>query len=361
MVGKVQIVGAFPPPLGGAAKNNEIIASALEGKGATVERLSISGSGLAHRRTLTHHIQRLGKNAAALLALVREPSRATHVYIIPDGGLGLAYSAVLWSVAVLLGREVTAHHRTYLYLDRRTPLMAAVASFTRRKTHHVFLSAGMRQAFEKQYGAVVGSVVGNATFVEQHVIPVATPISPALVLGHLSNLCRDKGFFDVARTFEMARESGRRVILQLAGPILEPEVETVLANLAQRFGDDIQYLGPLHGLEKYNFYMGLDVFLFPTRFAQEAQPNVIFEAMSAGVHIVASERGCIAEMLDCGRLAKVVPRGADFSAAAAEYLEDYEAHLSTRRQERRCIIDHFHAARGTSEIQYKQLLSRLLS
>jgi glycosyltransferase involved in cell wall biosynthesis len=61
-----------------------------------------------------------------------------------------------------------------------------------------------------------------------------------------------------------------------------------------------QYLGPLYGDAKQRFYEQLDIFLFPTRYANEAEPLVVFEALRSGVHVIACDRGSIPEMLANG-------------------------------------------------------------
>ncbi len=40
--------------------------------------------------------------------------------------------------------------------------------------------------------------------------------------------------------------------------------------------------------------------MFPTNYANEAEPLVIYEAMRQGVHVIACDRGAIAEMLRNG-------------------------------------------------------------
>jgi glycosyltransferase involved in cell wall biosynthesis len=56
-------------------------------------------------------------------------------------------------------------------------------------------------------------------------------------------------------------------------------------------------LGPVGPTQKDEFYKSIDLFLFPSQFAQEAAPLVLYEAQSAGVPCLASDRGVIAEML----------------------------------------------------------------
>src|SRR4029077_6117789 len=47
-------------------------------------------------------------------------------------------------------------------------------------------------------------------------------------------------------------------------------------------------------------YVQVDVFVFPTNYVNEAEPLVLYEAMRQGVHVIACDRGAIAEMLRNG-------------------------------------------------------------
>ena len=63
---------------------------------------------------------------------------------------------------------------------------------------------------------------------------------------------------------------------------------------------DVEYLGAVYDAQKERFYSQLDLFVFPTNYANEAEPLVIYEAMRQGVHVIACDRGSIAEMLRNG-------------------------------------------------------------
>src|SRR5260370_714708 len=72
-------------------------------------------------------------------------------------------------------------------------------------------------------------------------------------LGHLSNLCADKGFFAVADAFDALRAARMDTTLTLAGPILEPAVAERIDCLLATHGSLVRHLGPLAGEAKLAF------------------------------------------------------------------------------------------------------------
>ena len=83
----------------------------------------------------------------------------------------------------------------------------------------------------------------------------------------------------------------------------------------------LEYRGALYGADKDAFFEAIDVFIFPTRYKNEAQPTVIFEAMSRGVPILSYERGCIKGQV--GGAGAVFDQKADFSIAVTSCLKAY--------------------------------------
>ena len=68
----------------------------------------------------------------------------------------------------------------------------------------------------------------------------------------------------------------------------------------------VHVLGPVHGAAKARFFAMIDVFVFPTRYAHEADPLVVWEALAAGRPVIAYARGCIREQVgDAGLLIEV--------------------------------------------------------
>lgn len=313
------MIGAFPPPLGGAAKNNQLLYESLRSSGLEPVRLDTSATQLSHRRTLAFHGQRIWRNLVAAVRARALGSGAAILYLVPNAGLGAWYTlAQIWSASRRYGR-IVIHHRSFRYIDDPSLPMSLLTRISPAKTTHVFLSAGMAQAFQDRYGAVHGLIASNARFVAAEAASPAPPRVPGpLRIGHLSNLCREKGFFAVAATFEMIREAGIDAELHLAGPFLEPEVKEHMASLSRAHGSAVVYAGPLGGAAKRAFYRSLDLFLFPTQFRQEAAPNVVYEALAAGIPVLATDLGCIPEMIGegagaiCDRISPFAPFALDF-------------------------------------------------
>lgn len=297
------LLGAFPPPVGGAAKNNALLYEALTNRGADVRRIDTSTTKLSHSRSLRYHLHRLYLTLMAGLRLLAASGSGAVLYLVPDGGLGVWYSLFHVCLSRPFYQSLVIHHRTCLYIDRKSGAMAWLVKVAGPKARHIFLSDEMSDRFRLLYGAVDSRVISNATYVFDSIRndPETTADGAAIDIGHLSNLCTDKGFFLVADTFDLLLSRGADVVLHIAGPILEDAVQSRLTELQTRAPDRVRYYGPLSGDEKAQFYRRLNVFLFPTLFRQEAAPNVVFESLAAGVPVFANLRGCLREMLADGR------------------------------------------------------------
>ena len=320
---QVVMIGAFPPPLGGAAKNNAILFESLRNAGAPVVKIDVSATATAHSRSLGYHWQRIRRNLRASLAARRHAGAGAILYMVPDGGAGAWYSLAHVAMAGGGYERLVLHHRTSHYMRRRSRPIAMLTNLHRDKAVHVFLSEGMAEAFAAQYGAVDHLIASNARFVADEAAAEPRHRAPGpLVLGHLSNLCREKGFFEVADAYERLRDAGCEAELRLAGPVLEPEVQDRLDALAGRYGPSVSYEGPVTGPAKRAFYQSLDLFLFPTSFRQEAAPNVVYEALANGVPVLASDRGCIGEMLP-PQAGAVWDGHQSFADFVLEYVRDF--------------------------------------
>lgn len=329
----IALVGMFPPPTTGAAKNNLIMFEDLTAAGVDVVKLSTSGVGMAHKRGLAYHLERVGQNLKVAVGLFRLAGRGHAIYIVPDAGLGMAYSVIHTLLGRLLFRRIIIHHRSFRYIDSTSPFMKAIVGMTRDRALHVFLSDRMGDQFAVVYGPVKRLTVTNAHYVADAIAScLPPPKRDGLVVGHLSNLCRDKGFYDVIEVFERLAGSGADIRLHLAGPPIDAEVQCEIDRLQAAWPERFSHAGPLYGDAKHAFYRQLDIFLFPTHHAQEAQPNVIYEALAAGVPVLATPRGCIPEMVG-GPLGAVSPTEEDFVDWCEEKLRTRPVSVEVDRAE----------------------------
>jgi glycosyltransferase involved in cell wall biosynthesis len=355
---RLVMIGGFPPPVGGAAKNNLLIYESLVALGLDVEKIDTAAKGYAlHRRTFSFHIERIRRNLQAFFRARKLSHHSAVLYIVPDGGAGLYYSlAQIAGSAARYGR-VVLHHRTYQYIDSPKYAMKMIVQLAPGKMVHVFLSDGMADEFQAKYGKVDYIVASNARFVEREASSAPQMrIAGPLRIGHLSNLCAEKGFFDVCAAFDLLRSSNLEVELHLAGPVIEPAVEVRLNSLLEQYGDAVKYVGKINGDAKRDFYRGLDLFLFPTRFRQEAAPNVVYEALAAGVPSLGTNKGCLAEMLP-EPLGKVAENPEDFPSLVLDFVRSINP--KSREEISREIKAYMVSHCNVSKIQYAQLLGIL--
>lgn len=123
--------------------------------------------------------------------------------------------------------------------------------------------------------------------------------------------------------FSALRERGVLATLTLAGPAADREAESLIEGAKSRFGGDVAWLGPVSGVDKTRFFAGIDVFLFPTRYVNEAEPLVLYEAMNGGVPVIATRRGCIEEQV--GNAGLVLAEGKDFEPLALTALQKFSS------------------------------------
>lgn len=353
------MVGSFPPPVGGAALVNQMVLEALREQRIDAVPLDVSGPALAHSRSLGYHAQRVAANWRAARRARRLGGRDRVLYLVPDAGAGAWYTAGVARVAAGGYDRVVIHHHSCRYIEEHSRPIALLTGQTRGTATHVFLTEGMRAAYARHYGEVDAVVATNARFVAtEAAFPLARPAAGSLRLGHLSNLCADKGFFAVADAFEALSAGNRDVTLLLAGPILEDAVGARLADLRDRHGDRVKHLGPVAGEAKRDVYRSIDLFLFPTRFRQEAAPLVIYEALAAGVPVLATDRGVIAELV-AGPTGAACARDADFAAFAVDWINSQWGGLRERRERGETIKRWIAGACSESDRQYAALLTLL--
>lgn len=316
MTRRLVVIGAMPPPVNGQSKNLKRIFDDLRND----PRLSVVSQNVsagALSKSLVSHVRKGGRmlRAAALLFhAARRGEGKPILYLVADGGRGLIYTLRLVQLARWLGYEIALQHRTFHYVDNESSRMRALHALVAEDGFHVFLCATMRDRFFARYGTPCGCfVIGN----QSQYSDVATCVSPvasrskdaALRVGILSNLYPNKGidtFLSVARYL---LEAGKDTHFCIAGPSPDPKITTEMDRLKADFSDRIEIEGSLFGDRKEAFFNKLDIFYFPTRYPFEAQPNVVIEAQSHGVVVVAPDRGCIAS--DVRRTGRVIPRSAE--------------------------------------------------
>lgn len=191
--------------------------------------------------------------------------------------------------------------------------------------------------------------------------PIARRLKPdsSITLGHLSNLTLEKGLDSVIATFKAMRELRWNVTLILAGPATGFREKRLIAETLNAFPRKVRHLGPIYGQDKTQFFSEVTVFLFPTRYPNEAQPLVLLEALQHGVPLIVNAIGCIPELLqDCdGGLA--VDPASNFAATVTETMRIWMSDPERYRHASQAALERGRKLSLASELQIARLV-RLL-
>jgi glycosyltransferase involved in cell wall biosynthesis len=332
----VAFVGPLPPPVHGFSNVCAMMLQLLEAR----MPVEVFDRAPKHSGFLKFAWQLAG-SLRYLAACVRR--RNAVLYLALSGGRGQFFDLVYVLAGKLFRQQVIIHHHSFAYINspswRSKCLLALVRSDT-----HVVLSRNMGLSLVRIYGLKADGlkVVSNASFygsTEDDTAAAAGDAAP-INIGFLSNIVFDKGFVEFFAILRRLRQLGVEYRARIAGP-LAPAARPAFDELLSA-ASDVQYVGPVYGSEKERFYRRLDIFLFPTKYANEAEPLVVFEAMRCGVYVIACDRGAISEMLR---------NGAGMVFTRDEIVESAAMHTANFSRDRRALA----AARDMSLQQAQRM------
>jgi len=113
---------------------------------------------------------------------------------------------------------------------------------------------------------------------------------------YLGNFIREKGALDVFRALPLVYRDCPEVEFIFAGSWTDEAVKREAYEcLQQHPGLPARLLGPVTGQDKHDLLCSVDIFVFPSYYAPEGHPWVTVEAMAAGLPIISTDQGAIAE------------------------------------------------------------------
>jgi glycosyltransferase involved in cell wall biosynthesis len=141
-------------------------------------------------------------------------------------------------------------------------------------------------------------VISNSAFFENSTqVGVAYMKEPVFIsLGHLANLCVEKGLDDFIQVCKKLQDSGMEFEAKLAGPTINDQSKCVVEKACKEI-PNLTYLGPVYGKQKSDFFRSIDIFIFPSKYKNEAEPLVLYEAAQYGALNIGTEVGCMKDVL----------------------------------------------------------------
>ena len=104
----------------------------------------------------------------------------------------------------------------------------------------------------------------------------------------ISGEAKEIAFAEAEGAINRTLEAGPVHEFRIAGPF---EDESIKREFNARAGSlkNIRYFGPLYGAEKEKFFEGLDAFVFPTHYRNEAEPLVLLKIVVPALTVVPPE------------------------------------------------------------------------
>jgi glycosyltransferase involved in cell wall biosynthesis len=254
----------------------------------------------------TYHARRAITVLTACVRLTWLRRRYKTAILSVDAGYGGVYTVFLAATARLLGFRVILQHHSYAYINQPSRLIRVLVAASGAPALHLLSCECMRKSFADIYrrarrteAVSIGYVLDYPANAESRGRTPSDQPRPeaanALRLGMLSNLTLDKGLDLTIETAVALRQAGIDTVLKLAGPASEPSAQQAIDEAIQRDPELVSYVGPVYGPDKVAFFESIDVFLFPSRYANESFGIVVWEALLAGVPVITYEAGCLTD------------------------------------------------------------------
>lgn len=321
----VLMVGAFPPPVHGMAAVNAAVYEQIVRVGGKPTVINIAAKTL--ERSLIVRLGRVWKVAYGLSRLLfSNRLRNATLYMSVSGGFGQVYEIFFLALARFRRMRLYLHHHSYAYLDRPNWLTRVLTLVAGSNCLHITLSAGMAERLQSHYSSVHHVLaISNAVFFPNQQTSSVVPRTSLKTIGFISNISVEKGIFEFLDLVAAYEAEGLALQAKIAGPCQDKEIEN---KLMQRIStlNTVEYIGPQYDDDKELFFSEIDVLIFPTCYANEAEPLTIYEAMQRAIPVIAYGRGSIPEMVnaDCGL---VISPSSPFAPAALVKIKQWLSSL----------------------------------
>jgi glycosyltransferase involved in cell wall biosynthesis len=290
------VIGPLPPPVHGVTISTSLIlANGVLRRKFDVEHVNTSD----HRargnvgRWEAKNIELALRSLARLVGRLRGPRGIVYLPLSQNTPAFLRDSLFIHAASAC-GWKVAAHLRggefRSFYEAQPAPRRLWIRLTLDRLDSVAVMGSSLRWIFE---GLVAPSRVA--------VVPNGTP-DPLLngvrressTVLFLSNLRRRKGTAEAVEAALLVARDLADARFVFVGDWEDAELERDLRARAAAVGSRIQFLGPVSGKGKQELLASSSVLLFPPR-DPEGHPRVVLEGLAAGLPVVTTNRGAIAE------------------------------------------------------------------
>jgi len=222
--------------------------------------------------------------------------KISNVYISLSGGLGQLYEFIILLLCKIFSKKIFIHHHSYKYLNKFSLLSFFVFHFAGKKTVHIVACMKMKNDLLRVYPSIVKVRILSGVITTEQTYEAFSRRSKLKTIGFISNISFEKGIEDFIDIADRMNNAGLPVSFILAGSYQNKKVQNLIQKRIS-MNSNINYIGPVQGIEKSNFYKSIDLLLFPTKYIHESEGIVIHEALSNGIPVITYKRGCIEQFI----------------------------------------------------------------
>jgi len=342
---RLVIVGPLPPPYHGASVSTGLLVSSETLR----RRFALAHVDISDRRSGRANIGRWdlqnvsGGLGGAVRLLGRLRGRRGVVYLpIAQNAPAFLRDSLYIHVAAMCRWQVAVHLRGSDFPDvyREQPAaMRAWMRFTlRRVTSMGVMGESLRGLFDGLVAAERIAVVANGT--PEITLP-SIPRDPQQVL-FFSNLRRRKGVIEsVDAAIEVLREHPQARFV-FVGDWESDELERDVRARARQAGDSLEFRPSATGDDRLALFASSSMLLFPP-VEPEGHPRVVLEALAAGLPVITTDRGAIAETVVDGESGYVLehPVPSELAACVLRLLRDPQLRDRMSRAARARYLERF--------------------
>lgn len=305
---RLVVIGPMPPPFHGVAVSTSLVLA----NPVLRERFAVAHVDTTDRRSLGN-IGRwdlgnvvLGLQALARLQrLLRGTPGVLYLPLSASPG-GFMRDSLFIHLASLRGWRVAAHLRggeefQDFYRGQPRPMRWWIRHTLSRVDSMGVMGNSLRSLFDGLVPRERVAVVSNGT----PDIPSDGSESRNGTVLFLSNLFARKGLVESVRAAHLVIDRHPNARFLFVGAWDDRDLEQRVRALAGPAGDRIRFLPPVSGDRKRELLLSSSVLLFPP-VKSEGHPRVVLEAMAAGMPLVTTDRGTIAETVTDGESAFVL-------------------------------------------------------
>ena len=307
----VLLTGTFPPPMGGVAAINKLIVRQLANSAYRIVPLNSVRFKCIRKipgRRLAPLFLKPAEFISFIYLIIRHRCQIVHIAL--SSYSSFYKSAIFILIAGLLRRKIVIHLHggsfEQFYDDSPNFIKKCICAAFEKSDTVVTLSEKWRRFVSEKLAITPGkiAILNNSYGHEFDGFKVPDEellhrqngnICKLLFLGSIS---RKKGVIDLLESCARLSAHSENYQLLLAGGEKEPGILKRIDDLIARhhLAENVKLLGEVDAEQKLQVFAESDIFILPSH--AENFPVAIIEAMRAGLPVIASKVGAVAEIID---------------------------------------------------------------